>query len=180
MSSVTFVTRAHHRLWNLPLLWTLKNAPTAAWKTREPFSTAPTGIDNRSFHIRLDTLRHRVALASCPRGELHSAPNQAFVVQAIRTLSNAIDGVLSDGCVLICDRDRKWSSAVLAFLEQEGVRIVQMLLREPNCNAYAERFVRSIRRSALRDWGSGIFDARSPSSSPTTMPSGIIKASATS
>jgi len=51
MSSVTLVTRARHRLWNLPLLWTLKDAPTAAWKTIEPFSTAPTGIDNRSFHI---------------------------------------------------------------------------------------------------------------------------------
>ena len=24
-------------------LWTLKNAPTAAWKTTEPFSTATTG-----------------------------------------------------------------------------------------------------------------------------------------
>ena len=43
MSSVTLVARALHRLWNLPPLRTLKNAPTAAWKTREPFSTAPTG-----------------------------------------------------------------------------------------------------------------------------------------
>ena len=77
------------------------------------------------------------------------SPDQAFVVQAIRSLSNAIDGVLADGCVLICDRDRKWSSAVLEFLEQEGVRIVQPPFRAPNCNAYAERFVPSIKEECL-------------------------------
>jgi putative transposase len=36
-------------------------------------------------------------------------PDEAFVVQAMRDVANAIDGVLADGCVLICDRDRKWS-----------------------------------------------------------------------
>ena len=43
MSSVTLVTRARHRPWKLPRLWTLKNAPTAPWKTAVPFSTVPTG-----------------------------------------------------------------------------------------------------------------------------------------
>jgi hypothetical protein len=41
--------------------------------------------------------------------------------------------------VLICDRDRKWSRAVLEFLEQEGIRITRTPFRAPNCNAYAER-----------------------------------------
>jgi len=65
------------------------------------------------------------------------------------SLSNAMDGILADGCVLICDRDRKWSRTVLAFLQQEGVRIIQSPLRAPNCNAYAERFVRSIKEECL-------------------------------
>ena len=43
MWSVTLVTRVRHRPWKLPRPWTLKNAPTAAWKTTEPFSTATTG-----------------------------------------------------------------------------------------------------------------------------------------
>jgi putative transposase len=94
------------------------------------------------FVIELHSRRVHVA-SSTP------SPDQAFVVQAIRSLSNAIDGVLADGCVLICDRDRKWSSAVLEFLEQEGVRIVQTPFRAPNCNAYAERFVRSIKEECL-------------------------------
>jgi len=43
VSSVTLAARAYYRPWKLPPLWTLKNAPTAAWKTAEPFSTATTG-----------------------------------------------------------------------------------------------------------------------------------------
>ena len=40
-------------------------------------------------------------------------PDEAFVLQGMRSLANAIDGVLANGCVLICDRDRKWSRGVL-------------------------------------------------------------------
>jgi putative transposase len=59
-------------------------------------------------------------------------PDEAFVMQAIRGLANPIDGVPADGCVLICDRDRKWSRAVLEFLEQEGVRIIRTPFQAPN------------------------------------------------
>jgi len=67
----------------------------------------------------------------------------------MRDLANAIDGILVEGCVLICDRDRKWSRGVLEFLEHEGVRIVRTPFRAPNGNAYAERFVRSIKEECL-------------------------------
>lgn len=76
-------------------------------------------------------------------------PDERFVVQAIRHLTDGIDGVLGRGRVLICDRDRKWSGAAVAFLEREGVRIVRTPFRAPNCNAYAERFVRSITEECL-------------------------------
>jgi transposase InsO family protein len=76
-------------------------------------------------------------------------PDEAFVVQVLRDRANAIDGVLADGCILICDRDRKWSRGVLEFLEHEGVRIIRTPFRAPNCNAYAERFVRSIKEECL-------------------------------
>ena len=56
---------------------------------------------------------------------------------------------LGRGRVLICDRDRKWSRAVLEFLEREGVRTVRTPFRSPNCNAYAERFVRTIKEECL-------------------------------
>ena len=67
----------------------------------------------------------------------------------MRELTNAIDGALAGGRVLICDRDRKWSRAVLEFLEHEGVRIIRTPFRAPNCNTYAERFVRSIKEECL-------------------------------
>ena len=53
------------------------------------------------------------------------------------------------GSVLICDRDQKWSRAVLEFLKQEGIRVTRTPFRAPNCNAYLERFVRSIREECL-------------------------------
>jgi transposase InsO family protein len=76
-------------------------------------------------------------------------PDEAFVVQAMRHFTDSTDGVLRRGCVLICDRDPKWSGAVVAFLEREGVRIIRTPARAPNCNAYAERFVRSIKEECL-------------------------------
>jgi putative transposase len=59
------------------------------------------------------------------------------------------DGVLHRRSVLICDRDRKWSGAVLEFLRSAGVYVVQTPVRAPNCNAHAERFVRSIKSERL-------------------------------
>ena len=95
------------------------------------------------FVIELQSRRVHVA-GSTP------FPDEAFVLQGIRSLANASDGALANGCVLICDRDRKWSRGVLEFLEQEGVRIIQTPFRAPNCNAYAERFVRSIKGGVPR------------------------------
>ena len=76
-------------------------------------------------------------------------PDEPFVVQAMRHLTDGFDGVLKRGRVLICDRDRKWSRAVREFLEQEHVRVIQTPFCAPNCNAYAERFVRSIKEECL-------------------------------
>ena len=47
--------------------------------------------------------------------------------------------------VLICDRDAKWSGAVRTPLLDAGLRIIQRPYQAPNANAYAERFVRSIK-----------------------------------
>jgi len=76
-------------------------------------------------------------------------PGEAFVMQAVRGLANPVDGILVNGCVLVCDRDRKWSRAVLEFLEQEGIRIIRTPFWAPNCTVYAERFVRSIKEECL-------------------------------
>ena len=51
--------------------------------------------------------------------------------------------------MLICDRDAKWSATVRARLGEAGIRVVQTPHRAPNANAYAERFVRSIKEECL-------------------------------
>ena len=73
-------------------------------------------------------------------------PNDAFMRQVVRTLSMAD----SETCrVLICDRDAKWSTMVRERLDEVGIRVVQTPYEAPNANAFAERFVRSIKEECL-------------------------------
>ena len=73
-------------------------------------------------------------------------PHDMFMQQAMRTLTADDDGSLVPHRVLICDRDTKWSAPVRARLGEAGIRVVQTPYQAPNANAYAERFVRSIKR----------------------------------
>jgi transposase InsO family protein len=76
-------------------------------------------------------------------------PDQVFMRQVARTLTAADDGLLVGHRVLICDRDTKWSVPVRDRLDEAGIRVVQTPFQAPNANAYAERFVRSIKHECL-------------------------------
>jgi putative transposase len=92
----------------------------------------------------IDLASRRVQLAgSTPH------PNDLFMRQVGRTLTVADDGMLRAHCVLICDRDRKWTEEVRRLFVDAGIHVVQTPLRAPNANAYAERFVRSIKEECL-------------------------------
>ena len=69
--------------------------------------------------------------------------------QIVHTLTMAQDGVVDTPTTLICDRDRKWSGDVRRRFEQAGIRVLLTPARAPNANAYAERFVRSIKEECL-------------------------------
>ena len=71
------------------------------------------------------------------------------MAQAARRLTDAVDGFLVDHRVLICDRDRKWTDGFRRIVQGAGVQIVLTPIQAPNANAYAERFVRSIREECL-------------------------------
>jgi transposase InsO family protein len=75
--------------------------------------------------------------------------NDLFMRQIGRTLTAADVGQLRDHRILICDRDRKWSGAVRRLLGDAGIDVVLTPVRAPNANAYAERFVRSIKEECL-------------------------------
>ena len=76
-------------------------------------------------------------------------PNDAFMLQAAHTMTALDDGALAHCRVLICDRDRKWSAAVRRLLEESAIRVAQTPFQAPNCNAHAERFVRSVKEECL-------------------------------
>jgi transposase InsO family protein len=76
-------------------------------------------------------------------------PHEIFMQQVVRTLTAADEGLLVQYRVLICDRDTKWSAPVRGRLEEAGICVVQTPYRAPNANAYAERFVRSIKEECL-------------------------------
>ena len=76
-------------------------------------------------------------------------PNEAFMLQMMRELT-ARDSMHSGKRLFLCDRDRKWSLAVRHLLERSGVQVIQTPFRAPNCNAHAERFVRSIKEECLK------------------------------
>ena len=71
------------------------------------------------------------------------------MAQTAHRLTDAVDGFLVGHRVLICDRDSKWTDDFRRIVQSAGVRIVLMPVRAPNANAYAERFVRSIREECL-------------------------------
>ena len=64
-------------------------------------------------------------------------------------LTDAVDGFLLGHRVLILDRDTKWSEAFRELLEDAGIDVVWTPYQAPNCNAHAERFVRSIKEECL-------------------------------
>lgn len=57
--------------------------------------------------------------------------------------------VLEPGQHLIHDRDGKFCPAFQRTLDEAGVKRVSLPARSPNVNAYAERWVRSVKEEAL-------------------------------
>jgi len=76
-------------------------------------------------------------------------PNGEWMKQAARNLTDASDGFLRDALYLIHDRDPLFTAAFTVVLKSGGVKTVRLPARSPNLNAYAERFVRSIKSECL-------------------------------
>ncbi len=69
--------------------------------------------------------------------------------QIARNLTDVVDGFLEKTEYLIHDRDPLYTREFRDILASAGVRTVKLPARSPDLNAYAERFVRSIKEECL-------------------------------
>ena len=76
-------------------------------------------------------------------------PDEAWMLQVGRNLTDSEAGVLRSTRYLIIDRDSKYSSQFRRLIRDSGTRVIRLPPRSPNLNAYAERFVRSIKDECL-------------------------------
>ena len=72
-------------------------------------------------------------------------PSAAWMVQMGHNLTDLDEGWFSAKRKLIIDRDTKYCADFRALLERGGSQIIRLPPRSPNLNAYAERFVGSIK-----------------------------------
>ncbi len=94
------------------------------------------------FFIELSTRRVEVA-------GIASVANGLWMTQIARNISDTVDGLVSRKRYLIHDRDPLFTAEFLNILADSGVKSVKLPPRSPNLNAYAERFVRTIKESCL-------------------------------
>ena len=77
------------------------------------------------------------------------SPHAAFMEQVARELTFADDGFLNGGRYLIHDRDSKYTDPFLSILRNAGVKNIRLPLKSPNLNAFAERWVLSVKTECL-------------------------------
>jgi putative transposase len=100
----------------------------------------------RRFYVLffIELASRRVHVAGCTTN-----PTGAWVTQQARNLS--FTGLLERMRFLIHDRDSKFAASFDEVFRSEGIKVVHTPIRAPQANAYAERFVRTIRAECL-DW----------------------------
>jgi putative transposase len=111
------------------------------------FFTVETVFLNRLyvlFFIELSTRKVRVVGCS-------ANPDGAWVTQQARNLVVSLDEGMSRLRFLIHDRDAKFPAAFDEIFRSEGLEVIRTPVRAARANAFAERWVRTVRRECL-DW----------------------------
>jgi putative transposase len=94
------------------------------------------------FFVSIGT--RRVEYVACTTN-----PDTAWMIQQARNLLMDLDDRGPRLRFLIHDRDTKFSRAFDAVFHSEDIEIVRTPIQAPNANAYAERWVGSVRRECL-------------------------------
>jgi putative transposase len=96
------------------------------------------------FFIELET--RKVHLGGCTTN-----PDGRWAAQQARNLAVDLAGRSQPLRFLIRDRDTKFSAAFDEVFRTEGAKVIRTPVQAPNANAYAERWVRTVREECL-DW----------------------------
>jgi putative transposase len=96
------------------------------------------------FFLELNS--RRVHVAGCTAN-----PDGRWTAQQARQFAWSLSERAIPARFLIHDRDSKFSRAFDEVFRSEGVEIIRTPFRAPKANAYAERWVGTIRRDCL-DW----------------------------
>jgi putative transposase len=94
------------------------------------------------FFIRISTREVHVAGVT-------PHPDQRWMTQMARNVTMADWDVLGPGQYLLHDRDGKYCPMFQRTIDAVGVTRVPLPPRSPNLNAYAERWVRSVKEEVL-------------------------------
>ncbi|OFW18067.1 MAG: hypothetical protein A3H97_11715 [Acidobacteria bacterium RIFCSPLOWO2_02_FULL_65_29] len=76
-------------------------------------------------------------------------PDESWVLQIGRNLIDSECGALRGKRYLIIDRDTKYTDQFRRLVCEAGTEVIRLPPMSPNLNAYAERFVRSIKEECL-------------------------------
>jgi putative transposase len=100
----------------------------------------PVGLIRCFVFFIIDLKTRRVKIAG-----IVPQPNDRWMFQVARNLTDAYDGFLMGSRYLIHDRDPLFTEQFRAILNVSGVKTVKLPAQSPDLNAFAERFVRSIK-----------------------------------
>jgi len=76
-------------------------------------------------------------------------PNEAWMKQIARNVTMDEWGVLGNCRYLVHDRDTKFTDSFRAIVRSSQVEPLKLPARSPNLNAYAERWIRSVKEESL-------------------------------
>ncbi len=98
------------------------------------------------YHVLfvIDLKTRRVQISGLVR-----QPHGVWMKQVARNLTDEVDGFLKGMRYLIHDRDPLFTAAFRDILRTGGVKCLKLPAHSPNLNAYAERFVLSIKSECL-------------------------------